>query len=264
MQGYSRRRRRGELRLRAWPFGRPNFRVKRLLAVAHFRRWIGATPPEVFLSTFLPPRPSQTYAAGGMPTAVPYNPRTMPATPARAQFRTTVSRNDSLCREHYLLSLRVPGRFPATEPGQFIQIFCRDPDWLDTPPAYDPQHDMADWSLDRSSTFDDPDLLHPAALIRRPFSLAGRRELPEGDTELDIIHRVVGVGTSWLAERRDGDPVSILGPLGNRFSLPAKDDTALLIGGGVGIPPMLYLAERLAREGRSGIPSAGALSRHFL
>jgi dihydroorotate dehydrogenase electron transfer subunit len=81
---------------------------------------------------------------------------------------------------------------------------------------------------------------------------------------LDIIHRVVGVGTSWLAERRAGDPVSIIGPLGNRFSLPAKDHTALLIGGGVGIPPMLYLAERLAREGRTALAFAGALSRDLL
>ena len=43
-----------------------------------------------------------------------------------------------------------------------------------------------------------------------------------------------------------GEQVGILGPLGNRFSLPPPGASALLVGGGVGIPPMLYLAEALA------------------
>jgi dihydroorotate dehydrogenase electron transfer subunit len=63
--------------------------------------------------------------------------------------------------------------------------------------------------------------------------------------ELDIIHRVVGIGTDWLSHLTPGDTVNILGPLGNRFELPPPDRTAILVGGGVGIPPMLYLAEYL-------------------
>jgi dihydroorotate dehydrogenase electron transfer subunit len=59
-----------------------------------------------------------------------------------------------------------------------------------------------------------------------------------------------------------GDAVDILGPLGNRFDLPPANGTALLVGGGVGIPPMIYLAERLA--GRSAVAFAGAVTRTLL
>src|SRR5262249_35186153 len=52
------------------------------------------------------------------------------------------------------------------------------------------------------------------------------------------------------------------GPLGNRFALPAKGQMAILIGGGVGIPPMLYLAEKLA--GRRTVAFCGAVTRDLL
>jgi dihydroorotate dehydrogenase electron transfer subunit len=56
--------------------------------------------------------------------------------------------------------------------------------------------------------------------------------------------------------------VSILGPLGNRFSLPPRGSQAILVGGGVGIPPMLYLAEKLADRG--AVAFCGALTRDLL
>ena len=93
-------------------------------------------------------------------------------------------------------------------------------------------------------------------MLRRPFSLAGRRDVA-GGVELDIIHRVVGVGTQWLSALSPGDHVDILGPLGNTFTLPPADGAALLVGGGVGIPPMLYLASQLsAGAARSLFPGA--------
>jgi dihydroorotate dehydrogenase electron transfer subunit len=79
---------------------------------------------------------------------------------------------------------------------------------------------------------------------------------------LDIIHRVVGVGTDWMANLKQGDEVFILGPLGNCFELPAAASEAILVGGGVGIPPMIYLAEALA--GRKATAFCGALSRDLL
>src|SRR5207302_1017391 len=94
-----------------------------------------------------------------------------------------------------------------------------------------------------------------------PFSLAGRRDIADG-VELDIIHRVVGIGTDWLSRLKVGDRAFILGPLGNRFTLPPKDGMAILVGGGVGIPPMLYLAEKL-KEMRA-VAFCGALSRDLL
>jgi dihydroorotate dehydrogenase electron transfer subunit len=80
--------------------------------------------------------------------------------------------------------------------------------------------------------------------------------------ELDIIHRVVGVGTDWMARLKEGDEVFILGPLGNQFELPRADGKAILVGGGVGIPPMIYLGEALA--GRKAVAFCGALSRDLL
>jgi dihydroorotate dehydrogenase electron transfer subunit len=54
----------------------------------------------------------------------------------------------------------------------------------------------------------------------------------------------------------------VLGPLGNRFELPPPDGVALMVGGGVGIPPMMYLAERL--QGRKAVAFAGAVTRDLL
>jgi dihydroorotate dehydrogenase electron transfer subunit len=170
----------------------------------------------------------------------------------RDQFFATVASNTPLCREHYKLVLRVD-RFPLTDPGQFVQVSCRN-----EPPAEEIEHD---WQPGQALTFSDPDLLAPQATLRRPFSLAGRRDIA-GGVELDLIHRVVGIGTDWLSRLSPGDTVDVLGPLGNRFFLPKENETALLVGGGVGIPPMLYLATRL--KGRNAVAFAGALTKDLL
>jgi dihydroorotate dehydrogenase electron transfer subunit len=67
--------------------------------------------------------------------------------------------------------------------------------------------------------------------------------------ELEIIFRVVGHGTAALAAYNRSMPIDILGPLGNRFDLPHKNDTVLIIAGGVGFPPLLYFATELVRRG---------------
>lgn len=105
------------------------------------------------------------------------------------------------------------------------------------------------------------ELSGPLAFLRRPFSLAGRRNLSDR-VELDIIHRIVGIGTDWMSHLKVGDHVDILGPLGNQFTVPAAGQKAILVGGGVGIPPMLYLAEALA--GMDAAVFCGALSRDLL
>jgi dihydroorotate dehydrogenase electron transfer subunit len=178
----------------------------------------------------------------------------------RNQFRATTLINPRLCREHYRLILAVPA-FPPTEPGQFIQISCRP----DEPSYYtDSEFIWPDDCTPAPQEAVGAELCGPLAVLRRPFSLASRRDTTAG-VELDIIHRVVGVGTDWLSRLGPGDPVDILGPLGNRFTLPPAGGTALLVGGGVGIPPMLYLAEALGRlPGRRGIAFAGALTRDLL
>jgi dihydroorotate dehydrogenase electron transfer subunit len=172
----------------------------------------------------------------------------------RDQFVGRVLSNQPLCREHFRLIIAVDD-FPPTEPGQFIQLACRN---LDA--DYSPEHE-ASWNDGERLGVEGVELLTPTAMLRRPFSLAGRRDVG-GHVELDVIHRVVGVGTEWLSRLVSGERVHLLGPLGNRFSLPPEVGTALLVGGGVGIPPMLYVAERLA--GRSAIALVGAVTRDLL
>jgi dihydroorotate dehydrogenase electron transfer subunit len=173
---------------------------------------------------------------------------------ARDQYLSEVVENTLLCREHYRLVLRL-AEFPPTEPGQFIQVACRD-----TSIVYSPEREM-DWADGQPLGELGAELQQPLAYLRRPFSLAGRSDGPDG-VRLELIQRTVGVGTNWLAQLKPGDQVDVVGPLGNRFRLPDPDEVAMLVGGGVGIPPMLYLAQRLA--GRKGIAFCGALTRDLL
>lgn len=182
---------------------------------------------------------------------------------SRDQFLCTVQANLALCREHFRLMLSLP-TFPPTQPGQFIQVACRDAS----------SHESGEREVEWSPGLvlgDGPDLRSPLAMLRRPFSLAGRRDA-RGGVELEIIHRVVGVGTDWLSRLAPGDTVSILGPLGNHFSLPSPGQQAILVGGGVGIPPMLYLADALGATtasratgaGPRAVAFAGATTRELL
>ncbi|MCF7956809.1 MAG: dihydroorotate dehydrogenase electron transfer subunit [Phycisphaerae bacterium] len=116
-------------------------------------------------------------------------------------------------------------------PGQFVQVACRDMD---------------------ISRVGDP-------LLRRPFSIAGVRVEPGNFGEvtcLDLVYRVVGPGTRWLERRRVGDLVDVIGPLGNGFTLP-EDGKAILLGGGIGFPPMFFLADELSRRGVQKVAFAG-------
>lgn len=78
-------------------------------------------------------------------------------------------------------------------------------------------------------------------LLPRPISLC---EI-EGD-RLRIVYRIAGAGTKEFSSYQAGDSIEIMGPLGNGF--PLKEKKAFLIGGGIGIPPMLELAKRLNCE----------------
>ncbi|MCR5356457.1 MAG: dihydroorotate dehydrogenase electron transfer subunit [Lachnospiraceae bacterium] len=76
-------------------------------------------------------------------------------------------------------------------------------------------------------------------LLPRPISIC---EADKGG-RLRIVYRIAGAGTKEFSQYKAGDEIDILGPLGNGF--PIKNENAVLIGGGIGIPPMLELAKRL-------------------
>ena len=72
--------------------------------------------------------------------------------------------------------------------------------------------------------------------LRRPISIHN----VEGD-EITMIYEVKGDGTKWLSERKPGDVLDILGPLGHGF--PKVEGKVLVVGGGIGVPPMYYTAK---------------------
>jgi dihydroorotate dehydrogenase electron transfer subunit len=81
--------------------------------------------------------------------------------------------------------------------------------------------------------------------MRRPLSIM-RANGDEG--WIDLLFKVVGEGLRLFAAKKPGDKLSLIGPIGQPFrSRPERPD-ALLIGGGVGIPPMIFLAEQLSNE----------------
>jgi len=82
-------------------------------------------------------------------------------------------------------------------------------------------------------------------LLRRPFSICGTKE---NDLFL-ILYRVVGRGTSIMAKKREGERLSVLGPLGKGFELPQNDQMPILVAGGMGIAPLLSLAQTIKTSG---------------
>ena len=84
-------------------------------------------------------------------------------------------------------------------------------------------------------------------------SLALRRPLSIMNTDpnqgwIELLYKVVGHGTALLAERNTGESLSLLGPIGNTFTLNKNRPHRLLVGGGVGIPPMVFLANHIADQ----------------
>lgn len=89
----------------------------------------------------------------------------------------------------------------------------------------------------------------PARPLRRPLSLL-RADPATG--RIEVLYKVIGPGLAALAALRPGEVVSCLGPIGRGFAaLPARQ-RALLIGGGVGLPPLVFLAESMATQPAAG------------
>ncbi|MCD6288124.1 MAG: dihydroorotate dehydrogenase electron transfer subunit [Candidatus Hydrogenedentes bacterium] len=126
------------------------------------------------------------------------------------------------------LGLDVPAIASSIEPGQFVHVSCGD----------------------INQTF-----------LRRPFSLHRfiRRQDGGPPTGIEILFHVKGRGTRWLASRRPGDSVDILGPLGMGFNIKKNPDRdAIVIAGGVGVAPIPALVERLHAQNRKVLVLLGA------
>lgn len=109
--------------------------------------------------------------------------------------------------EQHVLRLQAPGCAARATPGSFIHLRCAD-----------------------------------ALPMRRPLSIM---RASAGAGWIDLLYKVTGAGTRALARAMPGQSLSVLGPIGVGFTAHAQRPRVLAIGGGVGIPPMIFLAERL-------------------
>jgi dihydroorotate dehydrogenase electron transfer subunit len=125
--------------------------------------------------------------------------------------------NEKICPKYYRLCIDAKPILKKIQPGQFIHIRVTDG-------------------------------LEP--FFRRPFSVYRAKK------HVEIFYEVVGLGTQILADKKRGDDIDVLGPVGNRFSLPPKNiKQIVMIAGGIGIAPFLILSDVLCRERRSAFPT---------
>lgn len=110
----------------------------------------------------------------------------------------------------YTLNIQAPQVALQAQPGQFINVKCGN---------------------DKSY------------VLRRPLSV---HRVQGGAVEL--FFKVKGKGTAWLSHRKKKDEINLLGPLGNGFILPKKGQTVMLVAGGMGIAPMMFLADELVKK----------------
>ncbi len=164
-------------------------------------------------------------------------------------FDAVVVDNTKLCREHYRLVLSGRG-MDGARPGQFLHL------------APCPMHLVSDASADGAWRMSAGRVSVP--MLRRAFSIAGLRRRSDGSQEANVIYRVVGAATRWMASLRAGDLVSAIGPVGNAFPIRKSKPNAWLVGGGVGLPPLLWLAEALHEARRSTVAFLGARSADLL
>lgn len=175
--------------------------------------------------------------------------------PVQSDLEARIVRVSRPCREHVSVEVLAPA-FPEVAAGQFAQLLCRDsrafaPRELSWRDGERPLLDVANWEA-------------RSAYLRRPFSIADFWCDRDGAAHLLFISRNIGVGTAWLDGLRAGDLLNLTGPLGRGFRVPAGDWPLLLVGGGVGIPPLLLLARQLSDAGRRDVTLIfGAMSREL-
>ena len=125
--------------------------------------------------------------------------------------KVVVTSNNEIAEDIFLLELRSSGICKSAQPGQFVNIYFK----------------------------------NSPRLFPRPFSIAGIK-----DGAILILFKVVGLSTELMTSWVEGDEVKILGPLGDSFKIDIeKCKTHVLVGGGVGIAPLLFLRDKLFSSG---------------
>jgi dihydroorotate dehydrogenase electron transfer subunit len=148
-------------------------------------------------------------------------------TGASREFESHVLSVEPIMGDAILLTVSAPpGVTSRLQPGQFFNIVTRFPGSLDP-------------------------------LLRRPYSVY--RAHHDAAT-LTFLVRPFGRGSAWLAERLPGERLGMLGPLGNSFTVPNRAQRLLMIGGGVGVAPLVMLTDEAAARNLDVVFVMGAAS----
>jgi dihydroorotate dehydrogenase electron transfer subunit len=126
------------------------------------------------------------------------------------QSLCTVTSNVEVMPGVYLMWLEAPDIASSAQPGQFITVCCE------------------------------------GLILRRPFSVHQVIIAGEKQSQLAILFKVVGKGTFGLSKMQAGNKIDVLGPLGKGFDIAADSKNLLLVGGGIGIAPIIFLAQYAA------------------
>ncbi len=130
-----------------------------------------------------------------------------------------ILKNSPIKKNYFLMELGIPPSFPLPQPGQFVHVKVGE---------------------------------YPEFLLRRPFSIF---DLDRERGVLKIFYRVVGRGTGALSRKKEGEKISLLGPLGRGFP-PGKGEI-ILVGGGMGLASLHLLGKRAGEEGKRVISFLG-------
>lgn len=127
----------------------------------------------------------------------------------KRKMTAVITAQTELCKGIYSMWMRFAGEDKVAEravPGQFISMYSK----------------------------------QKSRMLPRPISIC---EIDRNENMLRVVYRVAGEGTLEFSQMKSGDTIEVVGPLGNGFT--KEDGRAVVIGGGIGIPPMLQLAKEL-------------------
>ncbi len=181
-------------------------------------------------------------------------------------WRLRILRNESVCDKHKLMQMQLPlGKNLHIVPGQFFHIIC-DPDAI----------------FDSESGIENSTHL----TLRRPFSIHGtqhesfnrsllartgevsieiRQIVERKPLAIEFLYKIVGKGTTNLSHLSKGTVIDAIGPCGNGFDIDQDSiSKAIIVGGGIGIAPLIGLVERLRYFNREIYVYLGAQSREML
>lgn len=133
------------------------------------------------------------------------------------QLKVKIIENKSITQGFYKMRLGSAYLAKNSKPGQFVEIKCSDGD---------------------------------RAFLRRPFSV--HRILNCG---IEVLYEVIGKGTKDLSARKKSDHLDIIGPIGRGFELLEAKNPALIVAGGMGVAPLVALAEKLVHSSKSIVNS---------